>query len=277
MFYATYVRNELLRRRGRTIVTLLGLGLGVALVITIVSLSNGLDRAQRETLDPLGGIGTDITVTLTPQQNQARLRRPGRRQPRPRAGKPIRDHRPLTTREAGRALRARLLPAGVAADVPAVGRQPDHLDRRRRPGRGRVDAARPASGGRRADDRREAEDGRPDLRDPAQLAAADSGAVPEDAGLHRQAAGQERNHRPWRERRRARRRRKRSAATAARAGAFQKCLPASLQRSRTQFTTPEQTLKQVLDPPQTNITTTAYTIGGVDQTKPDMGVVTIRR
>ena len=48
--------------------------------------------------------------------------------------------------------------------------------------------------------------------------------------------------------------------------AFQKCLPASLQRFRTQFTTPEQTLKQVLDPPQTNITTTAYTIGGVDQT-----------
>ena len=51
-------------------------------------------------------------------------------------------------------------------------------------------------------------------------------------------------------------------------GAFAKCLPASLQRFRTQFTTPEQTLKQVLDPPQTNITTTAYTIGGVDQTSP---------
>ena len=30
----------------------------------------------------------------------------------------------------------------------------------------------------------------------------------------------------------------------------------------------------VLDPPQTNITTTAYTIGGVDQTQPSMGVVT---
>jgi putative ABC transport system permease protein len=30
----------------------------------------------------------------------------------------------------------------------------------------------------------------------------------------------------------------------------------------------------VLDPPQTNITTTAYTIGGVDQTKPTMGIVT---
>jgi ABC-type lipoprotein release transport system permease subunit len=57
-------------------------------------------------------------------------------------------------------------------------------------------------------------------------------------------------------------------------GAFAKCLPASLQRLRTRFTTPQQTLRQVLDPPQTNIKTTAYTIGGVDQTHPTMGVVT---
>src|SRR5207302_8427158 len=32
--------------------------------------SAGLDRAQKKTLDPLGGIGTDLTVTLSPQQNQ---------------------------------------------------------------------------------------------------------------------------------------------------------------------------------------------------------------
>ena len=57
-------------------------------------------------------------------------------------------------------------------------------------------------------------------------------------------------------------------------GAFSKCLPASMRRLRTRFTTPSQTLRQVLNPPQTNITTTAYTIGGVDQTHPTMGVVT---
>ena len=68
MFYLRYLRNELIRRRTRTVVTLLGLGLGVALVITIASLSNGLDRAQKQTLDPLAGIGTDLTVTLSPQQ-----------------------------------------------------------------------------------------------------------------------------------------------------------------------------------------------------------------
>ena len=47
----------------------LGLGLGVALVIVIASLSNGLDRAQKKTLNPLAGIGTDLTVTLQPQQD----------------------------------------------------------------------------------------------------------------------------------------------------------------------------------------------------------------
>src|SRR5437016_13588600 len=64
-----YLRNELVRRRARTILTLLGLGLGVALVIAISSVSAGLDRAQRKTLDPLAGIGTDLTVTLAPSQD----------------------------------------------------------------------------------------------------------------------------------------------------------------------------------------------------------------
>ena len=70
MFYFRYLRNELVRRRTRTILTLLGLGLGVALVVAITSLSRGLDRAQKKTLNPLAGIGTDLTVTLQPQQDQ---------------------------------------------------------------------------------------------------------------------------------------------------------------------------------------------------------------
>ncbi len=42
MFYLRYVQRELLRRRARTILTVLGLALGVALVIVISGLSNGL-------------------------------------------------------------------------------------------------------------------------------------------------------------------------------------------------------------------------------------------
>ena len=58
MFYARYVLRELSRRRVRTLLTVagLGLGLGVALVITISGLSRGLDRAQKTALDPLSGI-----------------------------------------------------------------------------------------------------------------------------------------------------------------------------------------------------------------------------
>ena len=68
MFYLSYLRSELIRRKGRTILTLLGLAIGVALVITISSLSRGLDDAQANALDPLSSIGTDLTVTLQPQQ-----------------------------------------------------------------------------------------------------------------------------------------------------------------------------------------------------------------
>jgi hypothetical protein len=62
VFYL-YLRSELLRRRGRTILTVLGLALGVALVIVISALTRGLDRAQETALDPLASIGTDLTVT----------------------------------------------------------------------------------------------------------------------------------------------------------------------------------------------------------------------
>src|SRR3954447_13466849 len=55
---------------------------------------------------------------------------------------------------------------------------------------------------------------------------------------------------------------------------FATCLPASLRKLRARFTSPSETLRQVLNPPQTNISTSAYTIGGVDQTQPKMGVVT---
>ncbi len=47
---------------------------------------------------------------------------------------------------------------------------------------------------------------------------------------------------------------------------FGSCAPSSRRR--------EKTLQQVLNPPQTNIKTSGYTIGGVDQTQPTMGVVT---
>jgi len=63
MFFLTYILSELRRRRGRTILTALGLGLGVGLVVTVSSLSSGLDQAQAKILEPLTGVGTDMSVT----------------------------------------------------------------------------------------------------------------------------------------------------------------------------------------------------------------------
>jgi putative ABC transport system permease protein len=63
MFYLTYMVAELRRRKGRTLLTALGLGVGVGLVVTVSALSTGLDRAQEKVLEPLTGVGTDMTVT----------------------------------------------------------------------------------------------------------------------------------------------------------------------------------------------------------------------
>jgi ABC-type antimicrobial peptide transport system permease subunit len=63
LFYLTYMLAELRRRKGRTLLTALGLAVGVGLVVTVTALSNGLDRAQDKVLKPLTGVGTDMSVT----------------------------------------------------------------------------------------------------------------------------------------------------------------------------------------------------------------------
>src|SRR5438445_8580041 len=63
MFQKGYLLNELRRRWGRTLLTALGLAVGVGLVIGIIGVSQGLDDAQNHALAPLKSVGTDILVT----------------------------------------------------------------------------------------------------------------------------------------------------------------------------------------------------------------------
>ena len=63
MFYIRYLGAELRRRPGRTALTALGLAVGVGLVVMVGALSAGLDDAQDEVLEPLTGVGTDLSVS----------------------------------------------------------------------------------------------------------------------------------------------------------------------------------------------------------------------
>src|SRR5437763_1764145 len=277
MFYVRYLRNELVRRRARTILTLLGLGLGVALVIAISSISSGLDRAQHKTLDPLAGIGTDLTVTLTPNQDQGvGFAGPGG------AGGGNRD----------------LIQANqsVLTDLSKLGKPGQHFVH---------DFFLP---GTQLTFQQTAAQRIASINGVAQvttgltlLAEHQEGIVPKivaklktggqtfniTRNLPRPTAAQFQKMQACFDKLRSQNGSSGSGAQnglggggggfgggPAGRGAFAKCLPASLRNFRTRFTTPQQTLRQVLDPPQTNITTTAYTIGGVDQSKPAMGVVT---
>jgi len=281
MFYVRYVRAELLRRKGRTILTLLGLALGVGLVIAISSLSKGLDDAQKATLDPLAGIGTDLTVTRKAQDDQGGgFASPGGGGGQrdvveannaaitdlSKLGKPgthfVHDFFLPGTQLTFAQSQAKDISSvdGVAAVSSGLMLQAVHQE-------GTVPkiVSKIQTGGQQFDIRRritpptEAEQ-QQIQKCIAKLQEQSGGSNDQQQGL---GNGNDRNNRPgggffFRGDR----------------GAFAKCLPKRMQQFRTTFTTPRETLQQVLDPPQTNIKSASYTIAGVQTTTPDMGLVT---
>jgi putative ABC transport system permease protein len=275
VFYARYLRNELLRRRTRTIVTLIGLGLGVALVIAISSLSNGLDRAQKKTLNPLAGIGTDLTVTLAPQQNQ------GGGFGGPGGGGASRDliqaNQSVITDLSklgkpgthfvhdfflpGTQLTFKQTDTKQISSIAGVGEVTQGLTLLAQHQEGIVPKIVATLKTQAKTITQVRKIPQPTAAEFAAMQACFAklgGSAPTPGGNGNGGGGfggGGGGARPDR-------------------GAFSKCLPARLQKLRATFTSPSQTLRQVLNPPQTNITTTAYTIGGVDQTNPTMGIVT---
>jgi ABC-type antimicrobial peptide transport system permease subunit len=287
VFYLRYLRNELVRRRARTIVTLVGLGLGVALVVAIASLSKGLDRAQHKTLDPLAGIGTDLTVTLQPQQQQDQGfgggfgggpgGRGGNRDliqsnlsvltDLSKLGKPG-SHFVHDFFLPGTQLTFQQSAASQIASLDGVARTTTGLTLLAEHQEGVVPKIVATLKTQAKTIQVQRNLPRPSAQDFAKMQAclqklgvtlgnpqSQSGGGNGFGGGNGLGGGGTR----------------RSGADRQ---AFQQCLPASLRRFRTSVTAPSQTLRQVLNPPQTNISTTAYTIGGVDQKNPTMGVVT---
>jgi ABC-type lipoprotein release transport system permease subunit len=75
MFF-TYLRRELRRRRKAALVVASGLALGIALVIVVNSVSNGMGKAQDKVLQSLYGLGTDMTVSKAASPTAGNSQRP---------------------------------------------------------------------------------------------------------------------------------------------------------------------------------------------------------
>jgi putative ABC transport system permease protein len=290
MFYLGYLRSELLRRKGRTILTVLGLAVGVALVIAISSLSRGLDRAQKSALDPLSSIGTDLTVTLAPQQdagggqggfgggpggggreliqaNQSvitdlsKLGKPGAHfvhtffLPGTQLTFPQTQAQQITTLPGVASVASGLMLTAVHQEgtVPKIvakiqtGGQQFQIDRQITPltaaEQAKVQACLAKAGVQIG----------PDQGAGGQGASGQGGGGLGGGGG--QSGGGQGQRPPG-------------------GGAFTACMPERFQRLRATFTTPRETLQQVVNPPQTNIKSAAYTIAGVEPRYPAIGLVT---
>jgi putative ABC transport system permease protein len=282
MFFVRYARSELARRRGRTIVTVSGLALGVALVVVIAALTRGLDEAQATALDPLSTIGTDLTVTLAPSEDTgggfgpgggaggrdvvqanssvitdlSKLGKPGEKfvhtfflpgtqltfsQDQAKQVGAIEGVEAAASGLVLTAVHQNGTVPKIVAQIKAGGQQVQ-VDRA---------IARPTGA--------EFQQMQACLKKagitigPVGGAAAPGGGAAQGLGGPGQGGA-----RP----------------EGGNRDAFAKCLPERLRRFRATITTPAQTLRQVVDPPQTNIQSSTYTIGGVDLTQSEVGIVT---
>jgi ABC-type antimicrobial peptide transport system permease subunit len=274
VFYLRYLLSELLRRRARTVLTVLGLAVGVGLVLVISGLSRGLDDAQATALDPLSSIGTDLTVTRAAQTDGGG--------PRPggddlfqansslitdlsKLGKPG-DHLVHDFFLPGTQLTFPTSQGDAVEQISGVSAAAQGLLLVAQHQEGTVPkiVAELKTGGQTFDIRRPIEPLTAAERAKVQACLQQEGVTsvgPPEEGQGRGGFA--------------------APGEGERGGAFQgaigKCLPKRLQELRTTFTTPRETLRQVLDPPQTDIETSSYTIGGVDQTQPDIGLVTTQQ
>jgi putative ABC transport system permease protein len=273
VFYLRYLRAELLRRRGRTILTLLGLAVGVGLVIAISSLSKGLDEAQAATLDPLAGIGTDLTVTRKAQETGSGPFGGGGRDVVEANQAVITDLSKLGKAGThfvhdfflpGTQLTFTQAQANQIADLDGVAAVSSGLTLQAVHQEGKVPkiVAKIQTGGDQIEVNRA-------ITPPTAAEQAKIQACLEKLGI--QPPTQQQGPR--------------SGGglggqggfRSANPGAFAKCLPARMQRFRETITTPRETLQQVLDPPQTDIKSESYTIGGVQLGDSSMGLVTAQQ
>jgi putative ABC transport system permease protein len=273
VFYLSYLRSELLRRKGRTILTMLGLALGVALVIVITSLSHGLDQAQKTALNPLSSIGTDLTVTAQEEgygggafanrmleTNLASLGKAG-------------QHFSYDTFSAGTQPSFAQSQANSVSSISGVAKIATGLTLTVTHQEGKIPkiTASFRTGGQQINVSGQTK--RPSAADLAKMAAclakqekksssstkttATTGGQSSQSGSL-SGQGQDQG----------------GPGMFGGGAAMRKCMPASMKRFQKTITTRRQTLRKQVNTPQTNIKTSTYTIGGVDTSQTDMGLIT---
>ena len=272
MFYLRYLRAELVRRKGRTILTMLGLALGVGLVIALASLSSGLERAQKATLDPLAGIGTDLTVTRSASESEASFGPGGGNREFVEANQSAITDLSKLGKPGTRFVHDFFLPGAQLTfsqstateiagldDVAAVSSglmlQAVHQE-------GKVPeiVTRVQTGGDRIDVRRQITPPTEAELKTIQACIENQGGGEGGGGLSPRGQGD-----PGAVR---------GVIIGPNGGAFAKCLPKRMQEFRATITTPRETLEQVVDPPQTDIQSESYAIAGAQTNTPEMGIVT---
>jgi putative ABC transport system permease protein len=290
-----YTANELRRRRGRAILTALGLAAGVGLLIGLIGVSQGLSSAQSKVLSPLSSVGADVLVTRVagaPATTPSASPSPSA-SAQPGAGRfggggggffagggpgtglnqsdtqaLLQDNASLVTdlaklgKPGQKFTRDFFLPATLltfpqqaVSDVSklshvtsAVGAL--SLLATHQTGTVPTIVAQLKTGGQTITQ----------TQRPAPLTAAERKAFQTCVGANGGSARSGNGNG--------------GSGGGFRGGAVEQCLPARFREFRAQFTVPLQTIRQVLNPPQTDITSTTYTAAGVDPTHPGEGPVT---
>ena len=288
-FPLRYGANELRRRRGRVILTALGLAAGVALLIALIGVSQGLSRAQDKVLSPLSSVGSDILVTRVAGATSAT---PG--------VSPSPTPSPMPTGSQGGGLGG----GGVFGGGGGFfgGRGNDALNRADeqallqnnssiltdlsklgKPGtKFTHDFYLPATlitfPDKAVQDIANLDGVASAVGGLSLVATHQTGTVPQIVATF-QTGGQTltQNVTPppvsAAERARIRACIQKQVGSGGGARDFSACLP-DRQAFRFQFRTPTQTLRQLLNPPQTDIKSTTYTAAGIEPAHPDQGVVT---
>lgn len=253
MFYLTYLHRELRRRLGRTVLTVLGLAVGVSLVVVVSALSTGLDRAQAKILNPLAKVGTDLVVS-----------------------------RPVDVPLAGAGANAAVVGGVKDTEVDSLIDENQSLFQTDFSKLGKPGASferelfLPATQLTFPDSevRKIARlDGVDEVAGALTLLAVhQKGKVPEvtatvETGGKTVTQTQEiaaPTQAEWNS----------ISQCIQQSGGGPQCLPGRFRRLSSVFTTPREVIKQVLNPPQTDLATEPYTVAGVDPARPGLGLIT---